>query len=69
MTLRQWWCGVRWDHGVLRIENGRYLLVCDSCGWRSHGVTVTLEREPPTYRGAWSANPHIMLLNWFHARK
>lgn len=71
MTLRQWLCSLKGDHGLLMVENGRVYLACPACGWESQGVTVTLEggdRPSPADRTARdSANrardPHIMLLN------
>lgn len=43
MTLKQWLCSLRGDHGLLRVENGRVYLACAACGWESNGVTVTPE--------------------------
>lgn len=41
--FRQWRCGMRRFHGIypdghdnmLRLENGRFFLACNSCGWKS----------------------------------
>lgn len=69
MTIKQWFCSLRGDHGLLKIEDGRVYLACPACGWESNGVTVTPETEESrATRG--SANrapdPHIMLLKRAH---
>lgn len=70
MTWRQWFCSLRGDHGLLKVEDGRVYLACPACGWESQGVTVTLEggdrkaSEGPTASPCVdrAPDPHIMLL-------
>lgn len=67
MTLRQWFCSLHGDHGLLRVENGKVYLACAACGWESNGVTVTPEGgdRQDTARGSVNRarDPYIIFLN------